>query len=61
MVDRIKGVRHPEASEDEDRDGPLLLWISAKVVFIAAVLWFSTPHPMPCTVAGSSLSWCHRD
>lgn len=37
--------RNHEASEDEDRDGPLMFWIAVKLIFIATVMWYATPYP----------------
>ena len=59
MVDDIDiQQRNREVVEDDDRDGPLLFWVGVKLLFIAAVLWFATPHPPPCTLAGATLSVC---
>lgn len=46
MDEDIKRHKHHDDSDHEDRDGPLFFWVIVKLAFIAAVLWYATPHPM---------------
>ena len=55
------GNRSREPSRDpskhDDRDVTFFLSIIAKVIFLAIVLWFATPHPVHCATNSWALPW----